>query len=48
MGYNQLYDDIHLIGDVAKWDFVVLYSLTGHIVGVATTPSQKRAAGIFE
>lgn len=47
IGYNQLYDNIHLIGDVDKWDFVVLYSLAGYIVGCATTPSQRRVGGIF-
>ena len=48
VGYNALYDDVHVIGDIDKWDFVVLYSLTGFLVACATTPSQKRIAGIFE
>jgi hypothetical protein len=48
VGNNYIYDDIYLIGDVNSWDFVVIYGLTGFVVGCATTPSQKRVAGIFE
>lgn len=47
VGNNYLYDEIYLMGNVEKWDFVILYGLTGFIVGCATSPSQKRVAGIF-
>lgn len=47
VGYTNYYNEVVVVGDVSKWDFVAFYSEFGTVVAVAATPSQKHAAQIY-
>jgi hypothetical protein len=47
VGYTDYFNEVIIVGDVEKWDFVAFYSEFGKIVAIAATPSQKNAIQIY-
>lgn len=47
MGNGDYYNEVYIMGDLARWDFVALYATFDSIMAVAATPSQKNAAQVY-